>query len=88
MKSYLDKEFKDAFDKISRLEENLAPDVMLKFYAYYKQANYGNNMPFENVLNVRNSFKFNAWMQLNGMSTDDAKRGYIELANTILNLKT
>ena len=32
MKSYLDKEFTDAFDKISGLKENLAPDVMLKFY--------------------------------------------------------
>ncbi len=85
MKSYLDKEFKDAFDKISGLKEDLAPDVMLKFYAYYKQANYGNNIPFDSELNVRSGFKFNAWMQLNGMSTEDAKRGYIELANTILN---
>ena len=67
MKSYLDKEFKDTFDKISRLEENLAPDTMLKLYAYYKQANYGNNVSFESELNVRNAFKFNAWMQLNGM---------------------
>ncbi|MBT7135260.1 MAG: phosphatidylserine decarboxylase, partial [Polaribacter sp.] len=31
-----------------------------------------------------NAFKFNAWMQLNGMSPDDAKKSYIELANTIL----
>ena len=46
MKSYLDKEFKDAFDKISGLEESLAPDTMLKLYAYYKQANFGNNVPF------------------------------------------
>ena len=65
MKSYLDKEFKDAFDKISGLEESLAPDTMLKLYAYYKQANFGNNVPFESELNVRNAFKFNAWMQLN-----------------------
>tara|TARA_B100000767_G_C19690331_1_gene503713 strand:- start:150 stop:407 length:258 start_codon:yes stop_codon:yes gene_type:complete len=84
MKSYLDKEFKDAFDKISELEESLAPDTMLKLYAYYKQANFGNNIPFESELNVRNAFKFNAWMQLNGMSPDDAKKSYIELANTIL----
>ena len=65
MKSYLDKEFKDAFDKISGLEESLAPDTMLKLYAYYKQANFGNNVPFESELNVRNALKFNAWMQLN-----------------------
>jgi len=84
MKSYLDKEFKDAFDKISGLEESLAPDTMLKLYAYYKQANFGNIFTFDSESNLISGFKFNAWMQLNGMSSEDAKKGYISLANTIL----
>ena len=87
MKFHLDTEFKDAFDKVSNSTKKLAPDTMLQLYAYYKQANFGNNIPFENIHNVRNAFKFNAWMQLNGMSPDDAKKKYIKLANTILNLK-
>jgi diazepam-binding inhibitor (GABA receptor modulating acyl-CoA-binding protein) len=33
---------------------------------------------------VRSAFKFNAWVQLNGMSAEDAKKNYIELANKIL----
>ena len=80
----LDKEYKIAFDKISKLKEALAPDIMLKFYAYYKQANFGNNFSFDSGLNVRSAFKFNAWMQLNGMTADEAKKEYIKLANTIL----
>lgn len=80
----LDVEFENAFNKISELKKAVAPDIMLKFYAYYKQANYGNNFTFNSGLNVRSAFKFNAWMQLNGMSPEEAKNEYIKLANKIL----
>jgi len=80
----LDKEFEIAFNKISELKKGVAPDIMLKFYAYYKQANFGNNFSFNSGLNVRSAFKFNAWMQLNGMSPEEAKKEYIKLANEIL----
>ncbi|WP_172824382.1 acyl-CoA-binding protein [Polaribacter sp. KT25b] len=76
----LDTEYKAAFDKISKLKEAVAPDIMLKFYAYYKQANFGNKFSFNNGSDLRTGFKFNAWMQLNGMTTEEAKREYIELA--------
>jgi len=79
----LDKEYKAAFDKISKLKKAVAPDVMLKFYAYYKQANFGNKFSFNSGLDVRSAFKFNAWMQLNGMPVEDAKKEYIKLAKTI-----
>lgn len=80
----LDKKFEVAFNAISKLKEALAPDIMLKFYAYYKQANYGNKFTFNRESNVRSAFKFNAWIQLNGMSSEDAKKEYIKLANQIL----
>ncbi len=79
--SDLDKKFLEAFKKISRLKKAVAPDIMLKFYAYYKQANFGNNFSFNSGLDVRSAFKFNAWMQLNGMTAEEAKREYIALAN-------
>lgn len=85
MNSDLDITFKEAFNAISKLKEALAPDVMLKFYAFNKQANFGSNFPFEGELDVRNGFKINAWMQLKGMPTDDAKREYIKLAQSVLN---
>tara|TARA_R110002072_G_scaffold55410_1_gene144475 strand:+ start:122 stop:394 length:273 start_codon:yes stop_codon:yes gene_type:complete len=79
----LDKEYKAAFDKISKLKQALAPDIMLKFYAYYKQANFGNKSIVKSGSDVRSAFKFNAWVQLKGMSSEQAKKEYIELANSI-----
>jgi acyl-CoA-binding protein len=87
MESDLDKEFNEAFDRISKLREAIAPDIMLKFYAYNKQANFGNKFSFNSELNVRNAFKLNAWMQLNGMKSEEAKQKYIILARTVLNHK-
>jgi acyl-CoA-binding protein len=87
MESDLDKEFNEAFDKISKLRKAIAPDIMLKFYAYNKQANFGNKFSFNSELNVRSAFKLNAWMQLNGMKSDVAKKEYINLAKTVLNHK-
>lgn len=80
----LDALYQEAFDKISKLKKGVAPDIMLRFYAYHKQANYGNNFTFNSGSNVISGFKFNAWMQLNGMSSEDAKKEYIALAKTIL----
>lgn len=82
--SNLNAEFQKAFNKISKYKKAVAPDVMLKLYAFYKQANFGNNFSFNSATGIRSAFKFNAWMQLNGMSSEEAKKEYIELANKIL----
>ena len=87
MKTDLDKKFDKAFQSISALEESLAPDIMLKFYAYYKQAISGDTYSSAGESDVRNAFKFNAWAQLNGMSQEDAKKKYIGLAKEILTTK-
>jgi diazepam-binding inhibitor (GABA receptor modulator, acyl-CoA-binding protein) len=57
---------------------------MLKLYAFHKQANFGNNRSLKRGLDVRSGFKLNAWMQLKGMSSQEAKLKYIELADKIL----
>jgi len=83
----LDIQFKEAYKEISNLsQDQFAPDIMLKLYAYYKQATYGDNNPEyieTNELDLRNGFKLNAWIQLRGMSTDKAKKEYIEIVNNI-----
>lgn len=84
MESNLDIAFKKAFDKVSGLKDPIAPDIMLKLYAFYKQATVGNNFSFESEQNVRNAFKFNAWMQLKGMSIKNAKKEYIKLVDTFI----
>ena len=81
----LDKQFEDAYKKSSSTKEKLPPDVMLQFYAYYKQATKGNNyeQPSGEV-QLRNAFKLNAWFQLNHLTTDEAKKEYINLVQKYL----
>ena len=81
----LDIKFTKAFNDLSELEENLAPDIMLKLYAYYKQAVIGNTFSYGGEVDVRDAFKFNAWTQLNGMTQENAKKQYIKLVKNIKN---
>lgn len=80
----LNKEFDEAFKAASTANITLPPDVMLKFYAYYKQATKGNqsyiHKPSGDV-ELRNAFKINAWLQLNHISEQEAKKEYIKLVN-------
>ena len=87
MASALDIEFERAFQLLSESKESVAPDIMLKLYAYYKQATSGDIFSTSGDTDVRNAFKFNAWTQLNGMSQEEAKREYINLAKQILTSK-
>ena len=83
----LELSFKEAFEKVSNTEKKLPSDVLLRLYAYYKQAEKGDNFTFLNVENepdLRNAFKFNAWIQLKGMSPQEAKEQYVSLVNEIL----
>ena len=82
----LDAEFNEAYQKASNTNQTLPPDVMLKLYAYYKQAVKGDQFSLNANYNadLRNAFKFNAWMQLKGMSEEEAKKEYINLVNLII----
>lgn len=85
MKNNLNKEFEAAYLKASTTDVKLPPDIMLQFYAYYKQATKGNN--YENPsgdIELRNAFKLNAWFQLNHLSEKEAKTAYIKLVNKYL----
>lgn len=81
----LDTQFQEAYDKASNMTEGLPQDVMLRIYAYYKQATQGmaqfNQHPGNDL---RNAFKMNAWMQVRHLSADEAKRLYIETINSII----
>ncbi|SOU87663.1 acyl-CoA-binding protein [Tenacibaculum dicentrarchi] len=82
----LDIQFKEAYEKASSIKEKLPPDTMLRLYSYYKQAVKGDMFSFnENDNdNLRNGFKFNAWIQLRGMNENQAKQEYINLVNSII----
>lgn len=81
--------FSEAFEKASNMEQDsLPPDVMLRLYAYYKQATFGSigSVNYSN-LDVRDAFKNNAWMQIRHISEDEAKRCYIDIINEVLKKK-
>ncbi len=80
------KELNTAFEEAYRFSSNstkkLPTDVMLILYAHYKQATKGNNyeQPSGNI-KLKNSFKLNAWFQLNHLTEEEAKQEYINLVN-------
>lgn len=79
-KKKLDKEFEKAYIISSTTDKKFPPDVMLQFYAYYKQATKGNNYKeLSGDENLRNAFKLNAWFQLSNLTEDEAKINYIKL---------
>ncbi len=82
MNTKLNIEFEEAYAFASQTTIKLPPDIMLAFYAYYKQATKGNNYQKPSGdIQLRNSFKLNAWFQLSHLSTDEAKQEYINLVN-------
>ena len=80
----IDIEFEEAFERASNMTEALPQDVMPRTYAYYKQATVGtihaNRM---GSVDLRDAFKTNAWMQISHLSSDEAKRFYIETINSL-----
>lgn len=85
MESDLDIAFNKAFEIATNTKQKIAPDVLLRLYAYYKQATKGDNFLISSDNDdLRNAFKFNAWVQLKGMSIEEAKKNYIKLVNTTL----
>lgn len=82
---------KERFEKAVIIASRIAPlpsDVMLEFYAYFKQATKGDHFSFnanQEQGDLRRSFKFNAWTQLRGISPKKAKKEYIKLVEKYSN---
>ncbi|NJW51853.1 acyl-CoA-binding protein [Salinimicrobium oceani] len=76
----IDRKFDEAYEKACNTSKKFPPDLMLKLYAYYKQAteHTAAYMPSGNS-DVKNAFKLNALLQVKGMSVEEAKKAYIEL---------
>jgi len=76
----LDKKFNKAFEVASAMSKKLPPDIMLKFYAYYKRATSKNSIYLPSGDDeIRNAFKMNAYFQLADITPNEAKQEHIEL---------
>lgn len=81
----LDTLFQEAYEKASNMTESIPPDMMLRIYAYYKQATQGKEQlrRFQ-TFDLRDGFKMNAWMQVKHLSPEEAKKLYIETINSLI----
>lgn len=78
----IEREFQKAYHKASNTSMKFPPDLMLKLYAYYKQATEHTTVYIPSGDNdVKNAFKLNALLQVKGMSPLEAKEAYIKLVN-------
>lgn len=85
MSEGLDEEFEKAYTRISLTNEKIAPDDLLRLYAYYKQATEGKaHASISQSTDLIQSFKFNAWKQVHNLTQKEAKIEYIELSKKIL----
>lgn len=76
----LDREFKEAVDRINAHTDPFPADFLLRLYAYYKKAtnDYGRPSSRKPIINA---FKTNALFQAKNISAEEAKQKYIELVN-------
>lgn len=81
-KSDLNIKFQEAFERLSNADVEFAPDVLLTFFALYKQANQNNSFSTDaDAHELISAFKMNAILQVKDMTPEDAKRAYIEKVN-------
>ena len=79
--------FEEAFANAQLIpQESVPQDLQLVLYGLYKQATSGtkNQLYFQNPQDLKNAFKFNAWMQVKHLSIDEAKLQYIEIINKLM----
>lgn len=84
-KEALHKEFEAAFERVRNANTEFPPDVLLQFYALYKQATQKNTFSHnEGEHELVSAFKINALLQVKSMTEREAKEAYIEAANKYL----
>lgn len=79
-------DFWDAFKRVSEAKQDFPPDVLLQFYALYKQATQENTLNHQSGEHeLVSAFKMNALLQVRDLTSDEAKKAYIEIANKYVN---
>lgn len=76
----LDRDFRDAVERINAHTDPFPADFLLRLYAYYKKATNDYSRPSSRKP-IINAFKTNALFQAKDISSEEAKEKYIELVN-------
>lgn len=76
-------QFEEAAQKIKTLEETPDDQSLLFLYAHYKQATEGDNKRAQPwAIQLKERAKWDAWNDLQGLSTEEAMKLYIDKVNS------
>ncbi len=77
----LQAQFETATQEVQKLSKKPGNDVLLKLYAYYKQATVGDvSGSRPGMTDFAGRAKYDAWARVKGTGRDQAMQAYIELA--------
>ena len=80
----IDEEFLAACKKIEENHTALDNTTVIKIYGYYKQATEGDVVGSRpSILKLRARTKYDAWAEVSGMTSTEAKLAYIEIVNNL-----
>ena len=78
-------QFDKAAEDVNKLKERPDNDTMLRLYALYKQGSKGDvSGPKPGFMDFVGSAKYEAWEKLQGTSSEQAMKKYVELVNRLL----
>jgi acyl-CoA-binding protein len=76
--------FDNAVLDVVKLAVSPSNDEKLQIYGLYKQATIGNtNIPAPSFFDFAGTAKWKAWNSMNGKSSDDAKKEYVDLVKML-----
>jgi len=77
-------DFEKSAEEVKNFKSRPSDEELLQFYGLYKQATVGDvNTDCPAVIDIKGKAKWNAWNSRKGMSQDDAKKEYCELAQSL-----
>jgi acyl-CoA-binding protein len=80
----LESKFKKAAEEAKQLPKRPSDDVLLKLYAFYKQATEGDAKGKRpGMLDFVGQAKYDAWAKLKGTAKDKAMQAYIDLVEKL-----
>jgi diazepam-binding inhibitor (GABA receptor modulating acyl-CoA-binding protein) len=81
----LQEQFSKAQIDVKTLTKRPSDTELLDLYAFFKQATEGDNATSKpGMFDIKGQFKWNAWKDKAGLSSDDAMQKYIDLVNSLL----
>ncbi|MCB9033551.1 MAG: acyl-CoA-binding protein [Chitinophagales bacterium] len=81
----LQEQFNQAQADVKTLTKRPSDQQLLDLYAYFKQATDGDNDTKKpGMFDIKGQFKWNAWNDKKGMTTDAAMQAYVDLVTVLL----